>query len=138
VVGVLIVLPFLGPIAREMAALQPHPAKMTAEFHMLFNIALAAIFIGPLNGVAWLLERMPPERKQPIDPNAPRRPESLETTSLHLDILSDLKRVHSHSCSVAYPVLEAAGELKPIRFEANSIENANAAAGLLPAPPHSA
>jgi phosphate:Na+ symporter len=39
------------------------------------------------------------------------RPESLETTSLHLDILSDLKRIHSHICSVAYPVLEAAGEL---------------------------
>ena len=71
-VGVLIVLPFLGPIAREMAALQPHPAKMTAEFHMLFNIALAAIFIGPLNGVAWLLERLLPERKQPADPYAPR------------------------------------------------------------------
>jgi phosphate:Na+ symporter len=318
-VGILLVLPFLGPIAREMAALQPHPAKMTAEFHMLFNIALAAIFIGPLNGVAWLLERMLPERKQPIDPYAPRhldeaglatpplalanaaretlrmgeivetmlrnvmaalldndrkltadvsrldnavdrlneaiklyitkltrdaldegdgrrameiisftinlehigdivdknlcelaakkikkryqfsaegaaelagfhkqvvdslqaafgifmtgdveaarrllrqkselrqaelaaadrhferlregRPESLETTSLHLDILSDLKRIHSHICSVAYPVLEAAGELKPIRFEATSIEDANAAAGLLPAPPHSA
>jgi phosphate:Na+ symporter len=40
------------------------------------------------------------------------RPESLETTSLHLDILRDLKRIHSHICSVAYPVLEAAGELK--------------------------
>jgi len=39
------------------------------------------------------------------------RPESLETTSLHLDILADLKRIHSHICSVAYPVLEAAGEL---------------------------
>jgi phosphate:Na+ symporter len=317
--GILVVLPFLGPIAREMAALQPHPAKMTAEFHMLFNIALAAIFIGPLNGLVWLLERILPERKQPADPYAPRhldeaalptppialanaaretlrmgeivetmlrnvmaalldndrklaadvsqldnavdrlneaiklyitkltrdalddrdgrrameiisftinlehigdiidknlcelaakkikkryrfsaegaaelssfhkqvidslqaafgifmtgdvdaarrllrqktelrqaelaaadrhferlregRPESLETTSLHLDILSDLKRIHSHICSVAYPVLEAAGELKPIRFEANSTEDANTAAGLLPAPPHSA
>ena len=39
------------------------------------------------------------------------RPESLETTSLHLDVLSDLKRIHSHICSVAYPVLEAAGDL---------------------------
>ncbi|HTZ03665.1 MAG TPA: Na/Pi cotransporter family protein, partial [Xanthobacteraceae bacterium] len=39
------------------------------------------------------------------------RPESLETTSLHLDVLSDLKRIHSHICSVAYPVLQAAGEL---------------------------
>ena len=39
------------------------------------------------------------------------RPESIETSSLHLDILRDLKRIHSHICSVAYPVLEAAGEL---------------------------
>jgi phosphate:Na+ symporter len=44
------------------------------------------------------------------------RPESLETTSLHLDILSDLKRIHSHICSVAYPVLEAAGELSRERL----------------------
>jgi len=315
-VGILVVLPFLGPIAREMAALQPHPAKMTAEFHMLFNIALAAIFIGPLNAVVWLLERILPERKQPADPYAPRhldeaalptpplalanaaretlrmgdlvetmlrnvmaalldndrkltadvsrldnavdrlneaiklyitkltrdalderdgrrameiisftinlehigdiidknlcelaakkikkryqfsaegaaeltgfhkqvvdslqaafgifmtgdiagarrllrqkselrqaelaaaerhferlregRPESLETTSLHLDILSDLKRVHSHICSVAYPVLEAAGELKRDRFETSSLGAADAPASMLPAPP---
>src|SRR5207253_7150830 len=39
------------------------------------------------------------------------RPESLETTSLHLDVLRDLKRIHSHICSVAYPVLEAAGAI---------------------------
>jgi phosphate:Na+ symporter len=35
------------------------------------------------------------------------RPETLETTSL----LRDLKRIHSHICTVAYPVLEAAGEM---------------------------
>ena len=31
--------------------------------------------------------------------------------ALHLDVLRDLKRIHSHICSVAYPVLEAAGEM---------------------------
>jgi len=36
------------------------------------------------------------------------RPDTLETTSLHLDVLRDLKRIHSHICSVAYPVLEGA------------------------------
>jgi phosphate:Na+ symporter len=45
------------------------------------------------------------------------RPETIETTSLHLDVLADLKRIHSHICSVAYPVLEAAGEL-PVRDSA--------------------
>lgn len=38
------------------------------------------------------------------------RPESLETSSLHLDIMRDLKRIHSHLCAAAYPVLEAAGQ----------------------------
>ena len=46
------------------------------------------------------------------------RVESIETSSLHLDILRDLKRIHSHICSVAYPVLEAAGELQPSRLKA--------------------
>jgi phosphate:Na+ symporter len=44
------------------------------------------------------------------------RPQSIETSSLHLDVLGDLKRIHSHICSVAYPVLEAAGELQPSRL----------------------
>jgi len=43
------------------------------------------------------------------------RQETLETTSLHLDILRDLKRIHSHICSVAYPVLDAAGELSELQ-----------------------
>jgi phosphate:Na+ symporter len=319
VVGILAVLPFLGPIAQEMTALQPDAAKMTAEFHMFFNIALAALFIGPLGGVAWLLERVLPEKPQTADPAAPRhldeaalqtaplalanaaretlrmgevvetmlrnimtailnndrklagdvsrmdnivdrlneaiklyvtkltrdslddreghrameiisftinlehigdiidknlcelavkkikkryqfsaegaaelnafhkrvmeclqaafgifmtgdvaaarkllrektelrqaelaaadrhlerlregRPETLETTSLHLDILSDLKRIHSHICSVAYPVLEAAGELRPSRFEAGGFGAVpNDGSEMLPTSPRS-
>jgi phosphate:Na+ symporter len=54
------------------------------------------------------------------------RPESIETSSLHLDILRDLKRINSHICSVAYPVLEAAGELQPNRLKENE------ASGLFP------
>jgi len=71
-VGVLIALPFLQPIARELAALQPDAAKMTAEFHMLFNVALTLIFIGLLDPVAWLLVRLLPEKKQTADASAPR------------------------------------------------------------------
>jgi phosphate:Na+ symporter len=55
------------------------------------------------------------------------RPESIESSSLHLDILRDLKRIHSHICSVAYPVLEAAGELQPNRLKAAEPESATAA-----------
>ena len=45
------------------------------------------------------------------------RIESLETSSLHLDILRDLKRIHSHICSAAYPALEAVGELNKTRLK---------------------
>ena len=47
------------------------------------------------------------------------RPETLETTSIHLDVLRDLKRIHSHICSVAYPVLEAAGEMAAMNVGEN-------------------
>jgi phosphate:Na+ symporter len=42
--------------------------------------------------------------------------ESLETSSLHLDILRDLKRINSHLSSAAYPILELAGELRSSRL----------------------
>ena len=58
------------------------------------------------------------------------RPETIETTSLHLDVLRDLRRIHSHICSVAYPVLDASGELAAHRIA----ENEAAAASSLPAP----
>jgi phosphate:Na+ symporter len=57
------------------------------------------------------------------------RPETIETTSLHLDVLRDLRRIHSHICSVAYPVLDAAGELAAYRAS-----TAEADLAALPAP----
>ncbi len=42
--------------------------------------------------------------------------QSLETSSLHLDLMRDLKRINSHFCSVAYPILEAAGVLSESRI----------------------
>jgi phosphate:Na+ symporter len=84
--GVVVVLPFLPLLARELTALQPDAAKMTAEFHMLFNVALAAIFIAPLDAMAWLLMRILPERKQAADPSMPRYLDdaALETPPLAL------------------------------------------------------
>jgi len=43
-------------------------------------------------------------------------PEIIESYSLDLDILRDLKRIHSHLCSTAYPVLERAGALQRNRL----------------------
>jgi phosphate:Na+ symporter len=42
--------------------------------------------------------------------------ESIETSALHLDVLRDLKRIHSHIVAVAYPILERAGELAATRL----------------------
>ncbi len=41
---------------------------------------------------------------------------SIETSSLHLDLISDLKRINSHICSIAYPILDSAGVLAPNRL----------------------
>jgi phosphate:Na+ symporter len=57
------------------------------------------------------------------------RPETIETTSLHLDVLRDLRRIHSHICSVAYPVLDAAGELPALRQGESALTG-------IPAPAH--
>ena len=42
--------------------------------------------------------------------------QSIETSSLHIDLISDLKRINSLLCSVAYPILEQAGALAPSRL----------------------
>jgi phosphate:Na+ symporter len=47
------------------------------------------------------------------------RADSLETSSIHLDIIRDLKRINSHLTSVAYPILEATGELRDSRLRAS-------------------
>jgi phosphate:Na+ symporter len=42
--------------------------------------------------------------------------QSMETSSLHIDLISDLKRINSHICSIAYPILDSAGALAPNRL----------------------
>ena len=43
-------------------------------------------------------------------------PQSQETSALHIDLISDLKRINSHICSIAYPILDSAGVLTPSRL----------------------
>ena len=45
------------------------------------------------------------------------RIESIETSALHLDMLRDFKRINSHLTSVAYPILDAKGELRQSRLK---------------------
>lgn len=43
--------------------------------------------------------------------------ESILTSAIHLDVIRDFKRINSHLTSVAYPVLERAGELRNTRLK---------------------
>jgi phosphate:Na+ symporter len=47
--------------------------------------------------------------------------ESIETSSLHLDLLSELKRINSHICSIAYPILESKGALAATRLRQSQL-----------------
>ena len=84
--GVLLVAPFLRPITEILQGRQPDLAKMTAAFHIAFNVATAIIFIGLLDGMARLLKRFLPSRSQATDPSRPRYLDesALETPSLAL------------------------------------------------------
>ncbi len=44
------------------------------------------------------------------------RIESIESSALHIDMIRDLKRINSHLTSVAYPILDASGELHESRL----------------------
>ncbi len=85
-VGVLLIAPFLRPITETLQAWQPDFAKLTAEFHVAFNLATAIVFIGLLDGMARLLEKLLPNRVQEADPSRPRYLDdsALETPSLAL------------------------------------------------------
>ena len=43
--------------------------------------------------------------------------DSIETSSLHLDVIRDLKRINSHLTSIAYPVLKASGEVPKTKWK---------------------
>ncbi len=50
------------------------------------------------------------------------RPESIETSSIHIDIIRDLKRIHGHLTATAYPLLEAQGDLAESRLKQKSVQ----------------
>ncbi|MGP8033347.1 MAG: Na/Pi cotransporter family protein [Steroidobacteraceae bacterium] len=70
-IGCALTLPFLQPIADQLARLEPNPARLAADFHTAFNVAMALLFILPLNAVAAFLTRLLPERVKAKDPSTP-------------------------------------------------------------------
>ncbi len=57
------------------------------------------------------------------------RVEAIETSSLHLDMLRDLKQVIAHVTSIAYPILDAEGELRKSRLKKQEKDRGRAKAG---------
>src|SRR5580704_3196494 len=70
-VGCALVLPFLHRIADALGRLEPNASRMTADFHTVFNLVLAIVFILPLGWLASLLTRFLPERAKPNNPATP-------------------------------------------------------------------
>jgi phosphate:Na+ symporter len=57
---------------------------------------------------------------QHLDRLADQSVQSIETSSLHLDIISDMRRINSFFCSTAYPILEQAGQLRKSRLKSGA------------------
>jgi phosphate:Na+ symporter len=100
-VGIAVVAPFLHTIATALSSFQPDPSRMTAEFHVAFNVGTALVFIGLLDPLAWLLEKLFPRRSVAGDPSAPRYLDEslLEAPSL---ALADAARL-LHSATITIP-----------------------------------
>ncbi|SMF58756.1 phosphate:Na+ symporter [Tistlia consotensis] len=69
IAGALLVLSVLGPLVPLITALDP--GRAVADFHTLFNLALALVMLPLLGPYAWLLRRLLPDSAQPVDPSRP-------------------------------------------------------------------
>ena len=72
VVGCVLFLPFLHPAERLLSGIDPNPVRLAADFHIAFNVVLAALFLPFLDGVSWCLQRVLPEKKRSADLGSPR------------------------------------------------------------------
>lgn len=93
--------------------------------HLLANLHLATsvFMLGDLQAARALLAEK--DRMRDLEQAATAnhferlregRTQSIETSSLHIDIARDLKRIAAHIASVAYPILEQSGALRPTRL----------------------
>jgi len=84
--GCVVVLPFLSPIAGLLAHVEPAEARMAVNFHTVFNLALAVVFLPLTNPLAAVLLRLFPDPAPAADPAKPIHLEevALETASVAL------------------------------------------------------
>jgi phosphate:Na+ symporter len=84
--GCIVALPFSHQIAETLWQSNPNPAATIVNFHIAFNLALAILFVGMLDPVAWLLTRIVPDK--PPKPGDPAQPLYLEEDSLDTPYLA--------------------------------------------------
>ncbi len=77
--GVALTLPFLPAISHALELAEPAPGRLVVDFHLAFNLALAAVFLGSVKGLAQFLTRWLPDPPAPADPG---RPVHLEVAAL--------------------------------------------------------
>jgi phosphate:Na+ symporter len=70
--GCVVAIPLLPWLAQAMVGLEASPARQVADFHTLFNLALAVIFIGLLDPLAKACTRLLPSAPVPNDPGKPQ------------------------------------------------------------------
>ena len=70
--GCVVCLPLLHPLTQWLAPLGASPARMAVNFHTAFNLALAMLFILPVERMAHLLVRLLPDPPRPEDPGVPQ------------------------------------------------------------------
>ena len=70
--GVAAIIPFLGIILPLISEIAADPARQIVNFHMLFNIAIAVVFL-PLTGVVGkVCTKIFPDQVNPDDPSMPK------------------------------------------------------------------
>jgi phosphate:Na+ symporter len=112
---------------KNRSAFSPEGQAELEEFHdhVIANFDLALnIFMTPDRQLARKLLRQKTEmrdlERSLTESHFARisagRVETIDSSSVHLDILRDLKRINGHLTSVAYPILELTGDLAESRL----------------------
>ena len=69
--GTIVALPFLPEIAHALGHAGADSGRLVVNFHLLFNLSLAGVFLGPVEVFARSLTRWLPEPPKPADPARP-------------------------------------------------------------------
>ena len=108
--------------------------ELHARLMATLRLALNVFLDGELKGAQMLIAKKAEFRDLELaysgthlDRLAWQTPESIETSSLHLDIINDFKRINSHLCAIAYPILEQAGALTRTRLREEPANHASSA-----------